>query len=97
MLISVMGAYFLRWLTYQVANNNLALTISTGSLRRRLLSCSITSLLGGLLHASDGSGCSRSTRGPALVPATANSAARDDLVQRSIELARHVEKYTAIR
>jgi hypothetical protein len=83
---------------YQVADDDLAISASSYSLSRSLLVCGTASRLGGLLHAADGCGIGRASRRAALVDSRAAAAAarttlgRDDLIERLIELSRHLER-----
>lgn len=81
--------------TYQVADDNLALSIGTDGLGGNLLVGRALGRPGGLLDTTDGGSGGRATSGgAALTLATAASSAtlgRDDLVETLVELSRHVD------
>lgn len=78
--------------TYHVADHNLALAGQTGSLGWCRLAL-VASRLDSLLDASNGSSGGRAASRTATVRATTGGLAlgREDLVERLIELARHVD------
>lgn len=81
--------------TYQVADDNLALSIGTDGLGGNLLVGRALRRPGGLLDTTNGgSGDRAASSGATLALATAASSAtlsRDDLVETLVELSRHVD------
>lgn len=80
--------------TYEVADNNLTLSMSSGSLGGSLFgSWATTRLLQVLLNTTDrcsGSGTSGRTALTATTAANSTALGRKDLVKRLVELSRHV-------
>lgn len=81
-------------MTYQIAHDDLAISVGSGSLGKSRLRSSATSGLGRLLNASDGSSGSGAAGRASLGRAAAAGAAlrRGDLVERLVELARHCDE-----
>ena len=80
--------------TYEVADDNLALSVACHGLCRSLLGSSGASLPRILLDTTDGGGGGRTSGRAALAPATAvssTSLSREDLVKGLVKLARHIE------
>lgn len=79
--------------TYQIADNNLALSVSSSTLGRNRFGSAAASWLGSLLNAADRGSDFGSSRASLRRTAVTSRLAlgRDDVVKGLVELARHFE------
>ena len=81
-------------MTYEVADNNLALSMAGDSLRRGLLgsrSAGLSRVLLDTTYGRSGGGTSGRTTLASTAIANGTSLSREDLIKRLVELARHVD------